>query len=59
MPVYDYQCECGEKRTQTLSITAEEVSIICKCGKEMTRVYAVGAITFKGNGFYQTDKGKR
>ena len=59
MPVYDYECECGEKRTQTVSITDSEFKAVCKCGKEMTRVYAVGAITFKGSGFYQTDKGRR
>ena len=51
MPVYDYECECGEKRTQTVSISNTEFTAICKCGKEMTKVYGLGAVTFKGNGW--------
>ena len=59
MPVYDYECECGEKRTQTVSINDKDFTAVCKCGKTMTKVFGIGAVTFKGSGFYQTDKGRR
>lgn len=58
MPVYDYQCECGNTRTVTLSIKAEEYKATCSCGKEMRRIYSVGVVSFKGSGFYSTDKKK-
>lgn len=59
MPIYDYQCECGKTRTVTLSIKAEEYTAVCACGKTMTRIYSVGVVSFKGAGFYSTDKGKK
>lgn len=56
MPLYDYKCECGNTRTQTVSIEAKDFKAICVCGKEMIRVYGIGAVTFKGQGFYANDK---
>ncbi len=37
MPVYDFKCECGNTRTQTISINAPDFKAICICGKEMIR----------------------
>jgi putative FmdB family regulatory protein len=59
MPVYDYACECGNKRTQTVSIEVKDFKAICDCGKEMKRVYAAPNIKFNGSGFYTTDKGNK
>jgi putative FmdB family regulatory protein len=59
MPVYDYACECGNKRTQTVSIQVKDFKAICDCGKEMKRIYAAPNIKFNGSGFYTTDKGKK
>lgn len=59
MPVYDYACDCGNKRTQTVSIQVKDFKAICDCGKEMKRVYAAPTIKFNGSGFYTTDKGKK
>jgi putative FmdB family regulatory protein len=51
MPVYDYKCECGNTRTQTISIKEKDFSAVCHCGKQMTRVYSAPAVTFKGSGW--------
>lgn len=51
MPVYDFKCECGETRTITVSIPPGEFKMSCVCGKEMKRVYGIGAVTFKGSGW--------
>jgi len=56
MPVYDYKCECGATRTQTISIHAKDFTATCKCGKVMVRVYGAPAIKFNGSGFYANDK---
>lgn len=51
MPVYDYKCECGNTRTQTISIKETDFKAVCHCGKEMKRVFGLGAVTFKGGGW--------
>jgi putative FmdB family regulatory protein len=51
MPVYDYKCECGATRTLTISIKESDFKMTCSCGKEMKRVFGVGAVTFKGSGW--------
>jgi len=56
VPFYDFKCECGKTSTATISIPKGDFKMTCVCGKEMKRVYALGAVTFKGSGFYKTDK---
>lgn len=56
MPVYDFKCECGNTRTQTISINEKDFKAVCHCGKQMVRVYGTVGVTFKGQGFYSTDK---
>jgi predicted nucleic acid-binding Zn ribbon protein len=51
MPVYDFKCECGKTSTITISIPPGEFKISCVCGKQMKRVYGIGAVTFKGTGW--------
>jgi putative FmdB family regulatory protein len=51
MPVYDFKCDCGATRTITISIPPGEFKMTCACGKEMKRVFGIGAVTFKGSGW--------
>jgi putative FmdB family regulatory protein len=58
MPVFDYACDaCKKMRTQTISVHEEEFKPICDCGKTMYKIYSPIGVTFKGKGFYTTDKG--
>lgn len=59
MPVYTYMCGmgCANWFDQQRTVNERDDETICeKCGHPMTRVYTPPAITFKGTGFYQTDK---
>lgn len=51
---YDYECvACSNKYTVERSIHEDAVAPVCvSCHQSMTRVWAVGGITFKGDGFY-------
>lgn len=58
MPVYDFKCP---KCESTFSIHNNIDAPVpdapkCKCGEQMTRIYNLGAVTFKGSGFYKNDK---
>jgi len=59
MPVYDFKCSCGNTRTQTISINEKDFKAVCHCGKEMVRDYKTVGVSFKGQGFYSTDKGNK
>lgn len=58
MPYYEYTCQpCA--LTTMLSRTVEERDnpVTCtKCHQPMNRTYTTPAISFKGSGFYTTDK---
>ena len=58
MPTYEYVCrECETVLTDIRSIHADEPTFFCeKCGNRMNQVVSLGGITFKGSGFYRTDK---
>lgn len=58
MPQYLFQCKTCNIRLETFSpITADAKIPTCeKCKGGMVRVYAFGSVTFKGKGFYSTDK---
>ena len=60
MPAYDYNCsECKATATIVNSITKTAVAPTCPdCEIVMVRDFNVGAVTFKGSGFYSTTKGK-
>jgi predicted nucleic acid-binding Zn ribbon protein len=52
MPVYDFKCECGKKSTITIELAyVDGFKAGCICGKQMKRVLAVAAVTFKGSGW--------
>ena len=58
MPTYEYVCrECETKITETRNISDPEPSHMCeKCGNKMNKVFNLGAVSFKGSGFYRNDK---
>lgn len=57
MPIYDYQCkDCNATMSIHSAMDKESTPLCVTCEKPMTRVYSVGAVTFKGSGFYSTDK---
>lgn len=51
---YEYECaKCKNTYTIERSMYATEVMPVCvTCHESMTRVWAVGGISFKGDGFY-------
>jgi putative FmdB family regulatory protein len=60
MPLYEYLCEQGHKMTEVRSIHADEpAEVKCvECDKPMRQVVGAVAVSFKGSGFYTTDKRK-
>jgi putative FmdB family regulatory protein len=58
MPSYVYECECGQIYDVTHSIH-EDPDIECdNCGGSMYRKMQGANVSFKGSGFYSTDKNK-
>ena len=59
MPTYVYICAvCGPMDiVQKITEKPHRTCPDCK-GTEFRKSFAVPAISFKGNGFYSTDKGK-
>jgi putative FmdB family regulatory protein len=60
LPLYEYVCEAGHIRKEIRSIHAEEPTDIkcAECGEPMRQVVGGVAVSFKGSGFYSTDKNK-
>jgi len=55
MPIYMVKCrDCGEYEDIHRDFYDTDISA-CACGGERRKVYSVGGVTFKGNGFYRTD----
>jgi putative FmdB family regulatory protein len=54
---YDYECtKCKNSYSIERSMYDTEILPICvTCHESMTRVWAIGGITFNGVGFYSTD----
>lgn len=60
MPLYEYRCANNHTMQTVRSIHDDEpTEVICtECLSPMHQVLGGVAITFKGKGFYTTDKGK-
>ena len=60
MAAYEYKCkQCEATATIYRGITDEENIPFClTCNLDYSRVYSNVGVTFKGSGFYSTDKGK-
>lgn len=61
MPIYDYECKTCEVMYSTIAKISDIIEPPkCEtCGLETTRRFNFGAVTFKGDGFYRTDKNKK
>jgi putative FmdB family regulatory protein len=53
MPNYEFVCiECDSKIEVFFPITQKDQTVICEtCGAKRNKVFAVGAVNFKGNGW--------
>ena len=57
MPVYDYICKnCDKLYTLTLPINGNHKQQCPECGKKMNKKFTAVPASFKGEGFYTTDK---
>lgn len=57
MPTYDYRCLRGHLYKELRSINDIDSKSTCpKCEDEGQRLITAPAVTFKGTGFYSTDK---
>lgn len=59
MAVYEYKCaDCNKTITVNRGISEKDPGYACDtCNLPLTRVYSNNiGITFKGSGFYRTDK---
>ena len=57
MPAYEFTClPCDKTITVTLKLSEAQHLTCPDCGETMKRSYSFGAVTFKGSGFYRTDK---
>jgi len=59
MPVYVYQCKnCNHVFEQRQSFSDDALRVCPQCGEETLRKrYNTVGVTFKGSGFYGTDRG--
>ncbi len=58
MAYYDYRCQdCENTVTVSRGMTEDDPGYICDtCNSALTRVYSNVGVSFKGSGFYSTDK---
>jgi len=58
MPIYQYECtECKEITDVVRGITESAPDPFCEsCNSTLKRVYSNIGVTFRGSGFYSTDK---
>ncbi|MCR4394453.1 MAG: hypothetical protein NUV31_08810 [Dehalococcoidales bacterium] len=59
MPIYEYECDSCFKRLEKFQRFFDEPITECPlCHGKMHRVISVGAVIYKGTGFYITDTRK-
>ncbi len=58
MAFYEYSCpECKTIKTVQRGMTEDDPGYSCEtCNIALTRVYSNIGVSFKGSGFYSTDK---
>ncbi len=57
MPTYSYKCENSHQK-DIFHGMQESPRLYCHCGKPLKKGFGVGSVSFKGEGFYSTDKKK-
>ena len=56
MPLYEYDCQDCNRKTEVLQRMKERPLRICPhCGGKLKKAFSAPAIQFKGSGFYITD----
>lgn len=60
MPTYEYLCaECDKREEVNRPIELRDAHLACQvCGSLMTRTFTPVGVSFKGGGFYSTDKNR-
>ena len=54
MPVYEFQCECGQEKEVLVPMGTRTIK--CKkCGKDMSKIISLSTFHLKGTGWYVTD----
>ncbi len=58
MPIYEYQCESCEQRTEAIQRIDEPPLSLCPhCGGPLVKLMSAPSFQFKGSGWYVTDYG--
>lgn len=50
MPIYEYECECGEKEDKLLPMQESSQPQVCTCGKVMRHIMSVSSFVMKQTG---------
>ena len=56
MPTYLYKCVICSMQQEVIHGINEDYQDECLCGGNMIKVFYPSAVSFKGSGFYSTDK---
>jgi putative FmdB family regulatory protein len=57
MPTYAYACgDCGHRFDQRQTFDEDPLDTCPCCAGIVRRVFSVPAVTFRGSGFYSTDR---
>jgi putative FmdB family regulatory protein len=57
MPTYSYKCtKCAHEFDVQQSITDDAIATCPECKGKLQKVFGKVGVTFKGTGFYRTDK---
>ncbi len=60
MPIYEYECESCNKRTELLQKIADAPLTVCPdCGGKVRKLISSAGLHFKGSGWYVTDYAKK
>jgi putative FmdB family regulatory protein len=55
MPIYTFRCkECRSEQDRHLGFD-QAVTDLCGCGGELSKVFQLSGVRFKGDGFYRND----
>ncbi|MCD6358923.1 MAG: zinc ribbon domain-containing protein [Dehalococcoidia bacterium] len=59
MPTYEYECpRCSLRFELRQGFNADTFASCPQCGDEVSRVFSVVPVFYKGSGFYCTDSGR-
>jgi putative FmdB family regulatory protein len=60
MPIYEYQCESCDRRTEVIQRISDPPLVTCdECGGDLRKLISAPAFQFKGSGWYVTDYARK